>query len=135
MLDASAVGAAGSRVEIVSVGFPETDGGAQIIEGDAKTAAKTPSIKKGYLPYNVLAKEIVKSFDNLPLRDIPRKVRVGVVGDGALGGDRGPGPKSEARALPALQPVPRTRYQGLPPPGRLRSLPTFYRFEETPCRR
>ena len=49
--------------------------------GYSKTAAKTPSIKKGYLPYNVLAKEIVKSFDNLPLRDIPRKVRVGVVGE------------------------------------------------------
>ena len=49
--------------------------------GYSKTAAKTPSIKKGYLPYNVLAKEIVKSFDNLPLCDIPRKVRVGVVGE------------------------------------------------------
>ena len=49
--------------------------------GYSKTAAKTPSIKKGYLPYNVLAKEIVKSFDALPLRDIPRKVRVGVVGE------------------------------------------------------
>jgi electron transfer flavoprotein beta subunit len=40
-LDASAVGAAGSRVQIVSVGFPQTGGGAQIIEGDAKAAAKT----------------------------------------------------------------------------------------------
>ena len=49
--------------------------------GYSKTAAKTPSIKKGYLPYSVLAKEIVKSFDALPLRDIPRKVRVGVVGE------------------------------------------------------
>ncbi len=49
--------------------------------GYSKTAAKTPSIKKGYLPYNVLAKEIVKSFDALPLRNIPRKVRVGVVGE------------------------------------------------------
>ena len=49
--------------------------------GYSKTAAKTPGIRKGYLPYNVLAKEIVKSFDNLPLRDIPRKVRVGVVGE------------------------------------------------------
>ena len=29
----------------------------------------------------MLAKEIVKSFDALPLRDIPRKVRVGVVGE------------------------------------------------------
>ena len=49
--------------------------------GYSKTAAKAPGIRKGYLPYNVLAKEIVKSFDNLPLRDIPRKVRVGVVGE------------------------------------------------------
>ncbi|WP_258926656.1 acyl-CoA dehydratase activase-related protein, partial [Bifidobacterium breve] len=49
--------------------------------GYSKTAARAPSIKKGYLPYNVLAKEIVKSFDALPLRDIPRKVRVGVVGE------------------------------------------------------
>ena len=34
-----------------------------------------------YLPYPVLAREIVKSFDALPLKDVPRKVRVGVVGE------------------------------------------------------
>ncbi|PJM78870.1 activase [Bifidobacterium scaligerum] len=49
--------------------------------GFSKTAAKTPWLKKGYLPYGTLAKEIVKSFDALPLKDIPRKVRVGVVGE------------------------------------------------------
>ncbi|KAB7789151.1 2-hydroxyglutaryl-CoA dehydratase [Bifidobacterium cebidarum] len=49
--------------------------------GYSKTAAKTPWLKKGYLPYGTLAKEIVKSFDALPLKDIPRKVRVGVVGE------------------------------------------------------
>ncbi|MCH9276987.1 2-hydroxyacyl-CoA dehydratase, partial [Bifidobacterium amazonense] len=49
--------------------------------GFSKTAARTPWLKKAYLPYNVIAKEIVKSFDALPLRDIPRKVRVGVVGE------------------------------------------------------
>ncbi|RSX54408.1 2-hydroxyglutaryl-CoA dehydratase [Bifidobacterium goeldii] len=49
--------------------------------GYSKTAAKTPWLKKGYLPYGTLAAEIVKSFDALPLRDIPRKVRVGVVGE------------------------------------------------------
>lgn len=38
-LDAAAVGAAGSRVEIVSVDFPETGAGAQMLEGDAATAA------------------------------------------------------------------------------------------------
>ncbi|MBT1172807.1 2-hydroxyacyl-CoA dehydratase [Bifidobacterium sp. MA2] len=49
--------------------------------GFSRTAARTPWLKKGYLPYPVLAKEIVKSFDALPLKDIPRKVRVGVVGE------------------------------------------------------
>lgn len=49
--------------------------------GYSKTAAKTPWLRKGWLPYATLAKEIVKSFDALPLKDIPRKVRVGVVGE------------------------------------------------------
>lgn len=40
-LDVGAIGAAGSRVEIVSVDFPATGGGAQIIQGDAKAAAAT----------------------------------------------------------------------------------------------
>jgi electron transfer flavoprotein beta subunit len=35
------LGAAGSRIEIVSVGFPEAGAGAQIFEGDAKAAAAT----------------------------------------------------------------------------------------------
>ncbi|HVF62151.1 MAG TPA: electron transfer flavoprotein subunit beta/FixA family protein [Thermoanaerobaculia bacterium] len=39
-LDAEAVGAAGSRLEVVSVAFPESGAGAQILEGDAATAAK-----------------------------------------------------------------------------------------------
>jgi electron transfer flavoprotein beta subunit len=34
------VGAAGSRLETVSVGFPESGRGAQLLEGDAATAAK-----------------------------------------------------------------------------------------------
>lgn len=38
-LDPSSVGEAGSRIEIVSVGFPESGKGAQILEGDAKTVA------------------------------------------------------------------------------------------------
>ena len=45
----------------------------------SKTARKF--IGKGYLPYPTLVKEIVKSFDALPLKDEPRKVRVGVVGE------------------------------------------------------
>ena len=49
--------------------------------GFSKTAAKTPWLKRRYLPYPVLAREIVKSFDALPLKDVPRKVRVGVVGE------------------------------------------------------
>ncbi|MDB6814146.1 acyl-CoA dehydratase activase-related protein [Bifidobacterium longum] len=49
--------------------------------GFSKTAAKTPWLKRRYLPYPVLAREIVKSFDALPLKDAPRKVRVGVVGE------------------------------------------------------
>ena len=47
--------------------------------GLSKTASKF--IGKGYLPYSTLVKEIVKSFDALPLKDEPRKVRVGVVGE------------------------------------------------------
>ena len=47
--------------------------------GYSKTARKF--IGKGYLPYSTLVKEIVKSFDALPLKDEPRKVRVGVVGE------------------------------------------------------
>lgn len=47
--------------------------------GRSKTASKF--IGKGYLPYSTLVKEIVKSFDSLPLKDEPRKVRVGVVGE------------------------------------------------------
>lgn len=38
-LDASQVGEAGSRLEIVSVSFPESGKGAQIMQGDAKAAA------------------------------------------------------------------------------------------------
>lgn len=38
-LDASQVGAAGATLEIVSVAFPESGGGAQMIEGDPATAA------------------------------------------------------------------------------------------------
>ena len=47
--------------------------------GRSKTAAKV--LGKGFLPYQTLVKEIVKSFDALPLKDVPRKVRVGVVGE------------------------------------------------------
>ena len=47
--------------------------------GHSKTAKRF--IGKGYLPYPTLVKEIVKSFDALPLKDEPRKVRVGVVGE------------------------------------------------------
>jgi electron transfer flavoprotein alpha/beta subunit len=38
-LDPQQVGAAGSRLEIVSVSFPESGKGAQMLQGDAKTAA------------------------------------------------------------------------------------------------
>ena len=38
-LEASQVGAAGSRVEIVSVAFPEAGEGAQMLEGDAQQVA------------------------------------------------------------------------------------------------
>jgi electron transfer flavoprotein beta subunit len=40
-LDPAQVGEAGSRLEIVSVSFPESGKGAQMLEGDAKTAAAT----------------------------------------------------------------------------------------------
>jgi electron transfer flavoprotein beta subunit len=39
-LDASEVGAAGSRIEIVSVSFPDSSKGAQILQGDAKAVAQ-----------------------------------------------------------------------------------------------
>ena len=39
-LDASQVGAAGSRIEIVSVSFPDSGQGAQILQGDAKVVAQ-----------------------------------------------------------------------------------------------
>lgn len=39
-LEAGEVGSAGSRLEILSVAFPESGGGAEIIEGDAETAAR-----------------------------------------------------------------------------------------------
>jgi electron transfer flavoprotein beta subunit len=38
-LDGAQVGAAGSRLEIVSVSFPESGKGAQMLEGDAKAVA------------------------------------------------------------------------------------------------
>lgn len=40
-LGADQVGTAASRLEVVSIGFPESGAGAQIIDGDAATAAKT----------------------------------------------------------------------------------------------
>ena len=49
--------------------------------GHSKTGAATPWLRRGWLPYPTLVKEIVKSFDALPLKDIERKVRVGVVGE------------------------------------------------------
>jgi electron transfer flavoprotein beta subunit len=39
-LAAEAVGAAGSRVQLLSVAFPDSSSGAQMIQGDAATAAK-----------------------------------------------------------------------------------------------
>ena len=40
-LDASQVGAQGARLEVVSVAFPDSGGGAQIIEGEAEAAARS----------------------------------------------------------------------------------------------
>ena len=40
-LDADQIGAAGSRVEIVDIAFPDTGEGAEMLEGDAATVAKT----------------------------------------------------------------------------------------------
>lgn len=40
-LDASALGAAGSRIEIVDVAFPDSGEGAEMIEGDAASAVAT----------------------------------------------------------------------------------------------
>jgi electron transfer flavoprotein beta subunit len=40
-LDGGQVGAAGSRLEVLSVAFPEAGTGAQMIDGDPATAART----------------------------------------------------------------------------------------------
>ena len=47
--------------------------------GYSKTARRVYG--RGYLPYNTLMKRMIRAFDDLPLRDIPRKPRVGVVGE------------------------------------------------------
>ncbi|PXY89666.1 CoA activase [Bifidobacterium asteroides] len=47
--------------------------------GYSKTAKKVYG--HGYLPYGTLMKRMIRAFDQLPLRDIPRKPRVGVVGE------------------------------------------------------
>lgn len=47
--------------------------------GYSKTAKKVYG--HGYLPYRTLMKRMIRAFDQLPLRDIPRKPRVGVVGE------------------------------------------------------
>jgi electron transfer flavoprotein beta subunit len=39
-LGADQIGSAGARLEVVSVAFPDTGGGAQILEGDPETAAR-----------------------------------------------------------------------------------------------
>lgn len=53
----------------------------ETIERHGYSTTAKQKIGKGYLPYRTLLREIVKSFDALPLRDIPRKPRVGVVGE------------------------------------------------------
>ncbi|WP_241520204.1 acyl-CoA dehydratase activase-related protein [Bifidobacterium catulorum] len=53
----------------------------EVIEHHGFSGTAKERIGKGFLPYPTLLKEIVKSFDALPLRDIPRKPRVGVVGE------------------------------------------------------
>lgn len=52
-LDPQLLGAAGSRLEVLSVAFPAAGAGAQIIEGDAKTAA-TALVEKLRLEARVL---------------------------------------------------------------------------------
>ncbi|NEG70439.1 acyl-CoA dehydratase activase-related protein [Bifidobacterium choloepi] len=48
--------------------------------GRSKTYAK--AFRDGaYLPYAKLCRKMVESFVNIPMKDIPRKVRVGVVGE------------------------------------------------------
>ena len=47
--------------------------------GYSKTAKKVYG--HGYLPYRTLMKRMIRAFDQLPLRNIPRKPRVGVVGE------------------------------------------------------
>jgi electron transfer flavoprotein alpha/beta subunit len=40
-LDPASIGAAGSRIEIVDVAFPQSGEGAEFLEGDAATVAKS----------------------------------------------------------------------------------------------
>jgi predicted CoA-substrate-specific enzyme activase len=53
----------------------------ETIEHHGYSQTARNKIGKGYLPYQKLLNEIVKSFDTLPLKNIPRKPRVGVVGE------------------------------------------------------
>ncbi|MDF7664233.1 acyl-CoA dehydratase activase-related protein [Bifidobacterium sp. ESL0763] len=53
----------------------------ETIEHHGHSETAKAKIGKGYLPYQKLLNEIVKSFDALPLKNIPRKPRVGVVGE------------------------------------------------------
>lgn len=53
----------------------------ETIENHGRSATAKRVYGMGYLSYGKVAMGIVRSFDKLPLRDIPRKVRVGVVGE------------------------------------------------------
>ena len=53
----------------------------EMIMHHGRSATARRRLGRGYMTYPQLAKAIVASFDGLELRDIPRKPRVGVVGE------------------------------------------------------
>ncbi|BDR53359.1 activase [Bombiscardovia nodaiensis] len=53
----------------------------ETIEHHGYSATAQRVYGRGWLPYATLMKRMVAAFDQLPLRDIPRKPRVGVVGE------------------------------------------------------
>jgi predicted nucleotide-binding protein (sugar kinase/HSP70/actin superfamily) len=53
----------------------------ETIEHHGYSTSAKAAVGKKYLPYQTLLKEIVKSFDALPLKQMQRKPRVGVVGE------------------------------------------------------
>ena len=99
-LDAGQVGAAGSRIEIVSVAFPESGTGAQMIEGDARgrgqdAGRQAPARKRGCSDGEGLGGPAAARGGQLP------RISWEALGRGAEAGGAALGGKAEAVVLGA----------------------------------